>query len=160
MLWLYFIGLFPISLLLVLWFYERRQRQSSDRQSRPTARTILLVDDDQTVCRLTGQQLERYGYQVLAARDAETALTLAKTHPGHIDLVIADVIMPGMSGPELAACIRANLPLTPVIFISGLAEETGIRYSGSPKMAFVGKPFNFDRLRHTVEDVLEEAHSS
>ena len=160
MFWLYFIGLFPISLLLMMWVYELRRATEQQRHAQTVRKTILLVDDDQKICQLTGKQLEQHGFQVLSAGDTETALGLAKSHPGPIDLVIADVIMPGMSGLQLVDCMRANRPLTPVIFISGLAESPGMSYGAKSWIGFLGKPFNFNQLKRKVEDVMERARSS
>jgi CheY-like chemotaxis protein len=159
--WLYYIGLFPIALLLVFGLYELRRRSHHVREQRPAAsQTILLVDDDQKICQLTSHQLQRHGFHVLAAGDPQTALGLAKSYPGHIDLVIADVIMPGMSGLEFAECMRGNRPLTPVIFISGLAGAPNVPYGEAAGTTFLEKPFKFEMLKRKVDGVLEATRAS
>jgi CheY-like chemotaxis protein len=86
--------------------------------------TILVVEDEEEVRALARDVLEMNGYTVLEARDAEDAVRLGESHPGVIDLLITDVVMPGMSGPELARRLRAPPDLR-VLCMSGYPRARG-----------------------------------
>jgi two-component system cell cycle sensor histidine kinase/response regulator CckA len=88
----------------------------------PTAR-VLVVDDDDILRRLLVSMLRLGGYEILSAAHGEEALELAAAREGAIDLVVTDVLMPGLSGPELAERLRARYPHLAVIFITGGAQE-------------------------------------
>src|SRR5438094_6381192 len=84
--------------------------------------TVLLVEDDEMVRALAQAILERYGYQVLAARNVHDALRFAQEGPGQIHLLLTDTIMPVMNGPELAKRFRSIRPETKVLFMSGYTD--------------------------------------
>jgi CheY-like chemotaxis protein len=100
-------------------------------------RTILVVDDDADVRALTREVLEGAGYQVLEAGGGLAALTLAGTHPKTIHLVLTDVRMPGMSGPELVRRMIEVRPGVAVLYVSGHVPDPAA-LGGRPWLA---KPF-------------------
>lgn len=102
--------------------------------------TILLAEDDEAVRSIAREALERAGYDVLAAADGAAALALADAHPGSIDLLVTDVIMPGMNGRELADQLGARRPGTPVLFASGYTDNV-LAAQLAPGVALLDKPF-------------------
>src|SRR5690606_11564299 len=91
--------------------------------------TILLVQDGDDARSVTQSQLEQAGYHVIGARDGESALEGAAAHPGSIHLLLTDVMMPRMSGPELAGRLQHDYPSMPVVFMSGYTERFVFRRS-------------------------------
>jgi two-component system cell cycle sensor histidine kinase/response regulator CckA len=120
--------------------------------------TILLVEDEDAVRDFAVRALTMRGYKVLDACGGEEALDLVKEHNGPIDLLISDVVMPGMEGPELVNEMRKLMPELRVIFISGYAEES---FRNSPDRPddclFLPKPFSLKQLTSKVKEVLGEA---
>jgi PAS domain S-box-containing protein len=118
--------------------------------------TVLLVEDDGAVRALARRILERQGYRLLAAGTGEEAIQLATHHDGALDLLLTDVVMPGMSGRELAERLTAERPGLGVLFMSGYTEDDvlrrGIFETGT---SFLGKPFTPDVLARRVREVLE-----
>ncbi len=129
----------------------------SEAESLPVGQeTILLVEDDDMVRGLACRVLERQGYTVLAADHPDHALQLSEEYSGPIDLLISDVIMPGMSGREMADLVSARHPEIDVLYISGYMDDTifhrGVR---DPGTAFLPKPFTPAMLTHKVREVLD-----
>jgi signal transduction histidine kinase/ActR/RegA family two-component response regulator len=124
--------------------------------ARRGTETILLVEDDAGVRYLIGKVLERHGYDVLTARDAEDALGIEQRHSGTIHLLISDMIMPGLSGADLAQRIVALRPDIQVLFVSGYASQEAMDLGVSSRNAgFLQKPFNPDTLACTVRERLD-----
>ena len=121
------------------------------------AETILIVEDEQGVRELTTKMLKRLGYAVLAAGGGAEALEIARTHAGHIALAVTDVVMPSMSGAQLAVELRKAQPDIKVVFISGYTENAisqhGVLEEG---VAFLAKPFSREALARKVRDILGE----
>ena len=117
--------------------------------------TVLLVEDEESVRQLVRDTLEAKGYKVLEAEQGHTALQIADAHQGSIDVLITDVVMPGMSGRELAQRLSASHPRTKVLFVSGYTEDA-IVHQGvlDPGTAFLQKPFTLQALSRKVRDVL------
>jgi len=117
--------------------------------------TILLVEDEEMVRALAQAILERCGYHVLAVRNVHDALRFAEEDPGQIHLLLTDIIMPVMNGPELAKRFLSFRPETKVIFMSGYTDKV-IGYAGAlePGTAFLQKPFTPQILAHKVREVL------
>jgi len=116
--------------------------------------TILLVEDDELVRRVTRRQLERAGYRVLAAADGAEALRVVDERSGQLDLVLLDVLMPEMNGPEACRRIREAYPDLPVIFCSGygdIHELDGEIVGGIPLLT---KPFDRRALLDAVRNEL------
>lgn len=122
----------------------------------PGTETILLVEDSDNVRALTRQTLHGLGYTILEARNGEEALERAKEHPGSIDLVLTDVVMPGMGGGLLAERLRQTRPGLKILFISGYTGDETIPNHGVPRsgVAFLQKPFGGAALTHKVRRVL------
>jgi len=118
--------------------------------------TILLVEDDETVRELLVTSLCSYGYSVLEAAEASAALTIAAEPARSIDIVITDVIMPGMTGPELSERLIASNPETVVLLISGYADELIPPGTLRPGVSFLSKPFTPDLLARKVRQLLDE----
>jgi CheY-like chemotaxis protein len=154
MLWLYLMALLPVALLLGLFLSEEIMACVPKAAFTPLRRAVLLVDDDPKLCQITARNLQRRGFAVLVAADGETALRMAKTHPGRIDLLISDVIMPGMSGPLLAEQFQTMRPRTPVLLISGIVEGETLPRRAYPTVAYLGKPFTEEMLGQKIGQVL------
>jgi two-component system cell cycle sensor histidine kinase/response regulator CckA len=125
------------------------------------AETILLVEDEARVRKLIVDVLTARGYRVLEATRGEEALRLSRLHQGAIDLMVVDVVMPEISGPELVRQIAPVRPGTHVLYISGYTDEAivhhGIPESGA---AFLQKPFLPDALARKVREVLDSRSNS
>ena len=147
-----------------------QRRRPSPRISDPTGtwiptehvgdETILVVEDDDDVRQLVCRVLAQQGYKVLDAHDAETATALADRHPGVIHLLLADVVLPRLSGRELAARLSIHRPATKVLYVSGSSDEAVTRHRVlEPGIKFLEKPFSLDRLLRTVRQVLDPPES-
>jgi two-component system cell cycle sensor histidine kinase/response regulator CckA len=113
---------------------------------------ILFVEDEATVRGIAARLLRARGYEVIEAADGEEALALAKSHAGTIDLMISDVIMPGMDGPSLLKAARPWLGEAPVMFISGYAEaEFSELLEGETGVSFLPKPLSIQTLAERVK---------
>ena len=111
--------------------------------------TILVVDDDENVRRLTERILKTAGYQVLSATSGESALDVARAHDGEIHTLLTDMVMPGMSGRELARELNEVRPNTRVIYMSGYHQDLPISSA-----QFVPKPFDRTGLLTKIQDTL------
>lgn len=119
--------------------------------------TILLVDDDPAVLSVSQKILERYGYAVVAAGDAEEAVRRYEERGSELDLLITDVVLPTRSGPRLVEGLRESGANLPVIFISGYTEESVNRTARlDPHAVFLEKPFDPKTLASTVRTLLDE----
>ena len=124
--------------------------------------TILVVEDEAPVRAVTRQLLERNGYTVLEAPDGAAALALVDGAAGsrHIDLLLTDVIMPGMSGRELADKLKARRPNVRVLFMSGYTDDAVVRHGMlEPGLAYLEKPFRPPMLLKKVRGVLQSKAS-
>jgi signal transduction histidine kinase len=119
--------------------------------------TILLVEDESSVRATTDRILSRAGYHVLSAANAAEASALFDVHAQSIDLLLTDVIMPGMHGPELAARLAASRPDLPVVFVSGHSDSLPALQAVSSRAAFVPKPFTAAQLIQALERLLAVA---
>lgn len=116
--------------------------------------TILVADDDDTLRSLVKKVLVQAGYEVLSAASGELALELAQGWSGHLDLLVTDVSMPGMDGPELARKITEISPETSVLFISTNTAGIKVDESGSSTIAFMSKPFRPSELLAQVNSIV------
>ena len=124
---------------------------------RPTgAGTVLVVEDEEPVRALMARVLRECGYTVLECGNAREALPIGEHYDGRIDLLITDVVMPGLSGPDLARRLRRARPEMRTLFVSGYtdraAEREAIAGAGTP---LLGKPFGPDALAESVRHVLD-----
>jgi CheY-like chemotaxis protein len=115
--------------------------------------TVLVVEDDEDVRGITCQVLEINGYTVLEAFDVEDAVRLADQHPGPIDLLLTDVVMPRMSGPELAEILRDRRPDVAVLYVSGYPDDR--RSQSARELEFLPKPFQLGELIRAVREQLD-----
>jgi two-component system, cell cycle sensor histidine kinase and response regulator CckA len=139
---------------------EADQPANAPEQAAPArgSETILLVEDETVVRRLVAEILETTGYTVLQAGDGPSALELLRRHTAPIELLVTDVVMPGMSGPEVAQAVTAMRPGTQVLYTSGYTDSQ-IGHHGvlEPGIAFLQKPFDADALTRKVREVLDGA---
>jgi CheY-like chemotaxis protein len=119
--------------------------------------TILLVEDEEDVRILTAKMLRLQGYKVIEAQDGNTALATSKKLNGNIDLLITDVIMPRMSGAELAVHLKNNQPDMQVLYISGYASSVMERQNKDINASFMQKPFTFENILYKVRDILDKS---
>jgi CheY-like chemotaxis protein len=118
--------------------------------------TILLVEDEERVRKMIRTILRRSGYNVLEAGSGDEALRVSQQHAGDIQLLVSDVIMPRMGGPELVERLGATRPSTKVLFLSGYTENTlVVRNVRSSCVAFLQKPVKPETLARKVREVLD-----
>jgi CheY-like chemotaxis protein len=132
--------------------------------SAPIARgseTILLVEDDAGVRNLACSVLRRHGYHVLEAAGSGDATLLSEQYSQRIHLLLSDVVMPKMSGPALAARIRAMRADITVLFMSGYADHATFQHGLLDRdVNFLPKPFAPEQLANKVRAVLDAAHEA
>ncbi len=122
--------------------------------------TVLLCEDDAAVRQLAAQALARSGYEILVASRPEESLTIARDHAGTIDLLVTDVIMPGMNGRQLAETLTSASPGLAVLYISGYAASViGLDGALGPDTQFLQKPFKPVDLLRRVRQVLDARHA-
>ena len=118
--------------------------------------TILLAEDDEILRPLAKGLLEKLGYRVLDAESAEQALALARHHAGVIHLLVADVVMPGASGRELARRLAESRPDTRVLYMSGYTDDAIVQHGMlEPGLHFLQKPFTPAALARKLREVLD-----
>ncbi len=121
---------------------------------------ILLVEDEQGVRDLVRDVLQAHGYTVLEARHGIEALAVARRHRGHIDLLLTDVVMPRMGGPELAECLLARQPNLKVLYMSGYTERAVVHHhvldAGAP---YLQKPVTVEAITRHVREALHTSSS-
>ena len=128
---------------------------------RGGSETVLLVEDEETVREVVQRLLQHQGYAVHAAPNGIEALRLAREQDGCIDLVLTDVILPEMSGPEVADQLLSEWPRTRVLFMTGYAtDEVARRGLLKPGDALLRKPFTLEDMAHTVRRVLDQVAQS
>jgi DNA-binding response OmpR family regulator len=120
-----------------------------------SGRTILVVEDQPEVLSLLADALQMVGYRVLTAADPDDGLSIGHEHAEQIDLILTDVVMPGMSGPEMAQRLVFRHPLLRVLYLSGYGREAlgplGVPAEGPD---FLQKPFTMDALVECVSGAL------
>jgi CheY-like chemotaxis protein len=129
----------------------------ADKQPPPPgSEAILLVEDEELVRNLGRQALEERGYTVLEAPSGDHALELAREHEGVIDLLVTDVVMPGLSGRELAEQLAPLRPEMKVLYTSGYTDDAIVRHGVLEEgIAFLPKPLTPTSLAHKVREVLD-----
>jgi CheY-like chemotaxis protein len=129
----------------------------SGEPPRPPRETVLLVEDAERVRAVVREILETQDYHVLEARRGDEAIERAAAHAGPIHLLLTDVVMPEMSGRELAQHLLRDRPDVKVLYMSGYTDDAivrhGVRGSG---IAFIAKPFTPDALADKVREILDE----
>jgi CheY-like chemotaxis protein len=135
--------------------------------SRPSAaslrgtETILLVEDQTQLRALSREFLEKLGYTVLQAAHAEEAVRVSCGFPGQIDLLLTDVVMPGVNGREMANKLKPLRPDMKVLYVSGYTQDA-FAISGmiDPNEAFLDKPFPPEKLAQKIREVLNTASTA
>ena len=144
--------------------YLPRLKHVSDKGSTEAGRalpprgteTILLVEDEEFVRTLVGDIFEENGYTVLRASHSDEAFRISGQHEGPIHLVVTDVVLPGMSGRELAERLASSRPKMKVLYISGYTDDAVVRHGVlAESVAFLQKPFTPEVLLRKVREVLE-----
>jgi PAS domain S-box-containing protein len=118
--------------------------------------TILLVEDDYVVRLVVRETLRRAGYHVLEARDGNEALEVAARHDGRIELLLSDVVLPGMDGPSLARRVQSRHREMKILFMSGHDEDAVVHHGLPPEGGvYLEKPFTRETLTRKVRDILD-----
>ena len=118
--------------------------------------TILVVDDEPSLRKLVRNSLSAVGYRILEASSAEDALAICEDFEGNIDLLLTDVIMPGMDGKRLAEMFYSRRPKTKVVFVSGYTDEI-LAHRGilDPGIVYIEKPITPTMISKKVREVLD-----
>ncbi|HEU5059308.1 MAG TPA: ATP-binding protein, partial [Kofleriaceae bacterium] len=142
--------------------YLPRSRREPPVKAAPTphvrsagSETILLVEDEDDLRESLREVLEEEGYRVLDAPDAMSALAALEAHDGILHLLLTDVVMPRMSGRELAERVRESRPDVRILFMSGWDPHASRLWRDEPRVALLPKPFTGDELTHKIRQLLE-----
>jgi two-component system, cell cycle sensor histidine kinase and response regulator CckA len=120
--------------------------------------TILLTEDEQDVREIAREFLESGGYRVIEAKDGAEAIQLAAKNRGEIHLLVTDMVMPGMTGQELAVQLQAEHPGICVVFMSGYSEHAATEMANAdPTVRLLTKPFSRSAILRTVSEILRGA---
>lgn len=118
--------------------------------------TVLLVEDEEMVRQLARKILERQGYRVLAAAQAEDVAALIRENGGAVDLLLTDMMLPGMNGRQLFESLRGQIPGLPVVYMSGYLDDVLDREATAPaQFHFIQKPFSIHALTATIREALD-----
>jgi two-component system, cell cycle sensor histidine kinase and response regulator CckA len=125
---------------------------------RPGAETVLLVEDDDGVRKLAQRVLEKHGYNVLEARNGGEAFLLCREYAETIHILVTDVVMPRMSGSQLAQELAPLRPNMKVLYLSGYTEDAIVHHGVlDPDTPFLQKPFRPDDLARKVRETLDRS---
>jgi CheY-like chemotaxis protein len=128
---------------------------ASDSGPGPGGQTVLVVEDEEGLRELARKLLERQGYTVLVAANADEAFELFEQNPS-IDLLLTDVVMPGTSGPELSPQFLERRPALKVVYMSGYTEESIVQHAAlNPRIAFLHKPFTAETLGRKIREMFD-----
>ncbi len=119
--------------------------------------TVLIVEDDDSLRKLSQKSLQPHGYRILVAENGEDALRISKEHDGPIDLLITDVVMPKMNGKEIAERLQPLYPRMKIIYMSGYTDDSIVHHGVlAPGLNFIEKPFSPEGLARKVREVLNK----
>jgi PAS domain S-box-containing protein len=150
---------------IVLPYVEERATDVGQAQpERVTPRgdeTVLLAEDEEGLRRVGIRILTELGYTVIAAPDGASALEMAASHDGPIDILVSDVVMPEMNGLELWEHLRVDRPGLPALFLSGWASDAVVRHGIlDGKVPFLQKPFSSQQLGFKIREILDASSSN
>jgi two-component system, cell cycle sensor histidine kinase and response regulator CckA len=135
---------------------ESASAKKKVRKLRTGSETILVVEDEIDVLNLISRILKNSGYTVLEARNGEEALEVAGKHQGTIHLILTDIVMPGLSGPETVQKFKQTHPSAHVIFMSGYSDKAiQHHFLMENEMVFLQKPFRPDELSNRIRELLD-----
>ncbi|HEY4261461.1 MAG TPA: response regulator [Schlesneria sp.] len=135
---------------------EPRLNLSGEVTQKGTEETVLVVDDDPQVRQFIRAALIRGGYHVLDARHGPAAIAVALRHRGLINLLVTDMLMPEMTGRELADALRTDVPNLRVLYLSGLDGGADLSTQPNALDAFVQKPFRMPELLLKIREILDK----
>jgi signal transduction histidine kinase/ActR/RegA family two-component response regulator len=137
-----------------------REAETNVRQAEhvepPATATLLVVEDEQAVRELTVRMLQRLGYSVLSAASGKEAIEISKSFAGRISVLVTDVVMPEMSGRQVADALIAARPDMKVLFLSGYTEHTAIHQGIGAGMNFLAKPFSRESLAKKLLEITNQ----
>jgi PAS domain S-box-containing protein len=135
---------------------DRDDRDRAKRGPQGGSETILVVEDEAMLRAVCKQALERFGYSVMVAADGTQALRTFRQHAEEIDLVLSDLVMPNMGGPELARALKHEFPNVKLLLVSGYSgREAAARRGVDPSIPFLEKPWALEDLLRTVRRTLD-----
>jgi CheY-like chemotaxis protein len=138
--------------------FATSEPRTASSETKRGSETILLVEDEEAVRGLTSRILEKQGYRVIPAQHGREAMDIAAKEEGHIDLVLTDVVMPGMNGRGLVERLSGIRPRIKSLYMSGYTDDDIVRRGFiEPSKSFLQKPFTSDSLLQTVRKVLDGA---
>jgi PAS domain S-box-containing protein len=129
---------------------------SGSSDMKPGTETVLLVEDDPSVRLLTQHVLRMHGFSVHEAANAIHALDLIRRHPMQVDVLVTDLVMPGMDGQELAKRLEAKTGPLKVVYLSGYSDDVPLLpHDSAGQRSFLSKPFTPEELIRTVRQILQ-----
>ena len=133
-----------------------KEEGKKQETNRGKSELVLIVEDDPSISDLTGKIVEKMGYTVLLADSADRAMTMIEDEGLRPDLVVSDVVMPGLSGLELAAILRFKHPDMKLLLMSGYTESIITKHGDlDPNIPFIQKPFTRSELADKIRQALE-----
>jgi nitrogen-specific signal transduction histidine kinase/FixJ family two-component response regulator len=148
-----------VAIVLPLVTEEQAEGKVGPPECESTARgseTLLVVEDEEAVRRLMSGLLTAQGYRVLLASSGEEGLAVAEAESGPIDMVVTDVVMPGMGGRQMVEALSRRWPEMPALFVSGYNDDTILQHGvSSEKVPLLGKPFARCELLRRVRELLD-----
>lgn len=135
--------------------HQSRPQLVSEAKQKEAEETVLVVDDDPQVRQFIKTALIRGGYHVLEARHGPAAIAVALRHRGLINLLVTDMLMPEMTGRELADALRTDVPQLRVLYLSGLDGSADLLTQPNTLDAFVQKPFRMPELLLKIREILD-----
>jgi CheY-like chemotaxis protein len=140
---------------------ENSEPQASPLEKLEGTETILLVEDETSVRELISQYLRDMGHTVVEASHGAEALEVARRYQGPLDMLVTDMVMPKMSGRELADRLLEEHPQLKILFISGYTSDTAARHGIlEGEMAFLQKPFGLRDLARKIREVLNASRDN
>lgn len=138
------------------WRFHREEldawRQNTAPRSAPRQLRVLVVDDEESFCRTTGRVLQRLGFEAQTALNGEEGL--ARIQESRPDVILLDLVMPGMSGPQFLAEARRVLPSTPVVIVTGFPDSPMLKEAmRHPPVMLLAKPIETEDLQRTLNTI-------